>query len=97
MVFALADTFTAHRRTGTVLLSSEGKLQTVLITDDAKRKAKMDENIDMLGQMIKLWLFNDLDSGVEEVDKGLLPLMEKDGYSVWPVIRDHSCLVPRLG
>jgi hypothetical protein len=55
----------------------------------------MDANLKSLASLIRATVFrNEEPVWVQEVEEGLLRMMENEGFAMWPVILNHCSLVP---
>lgn len=78
-----------------VLLSPHGQQNTVEVVDEQQRNVQRNQNLRWLGTFIRTNVFNSQQPvPVEEIEDGLLSMLEHDDFQMWPVIRDHSSLLP---
>ncbi|RLN24666.1 hypothetical protein C2845_PM07G40260 [Panicum miliaceum] len=90
------DTFLVFRRTGAVMISKLGvqQLQSSF-PDEATRRAQMTQNLRSLGSLIRREVFaNQSPVPVVEMEDGVLHMLQNDDVSMWPVIRQHTSLLP---
>ena len=77
------------------MISNIGAAHVKAFPDEQLRGAQMTHNMKWLGSLIRSSVFgNQRPVPVREVEDGLLHMLKNDDSSMWPVVRQHTSLLP---